>query len=115
MGFILYGLSYKIDSSDISENSTNSTKIIADLATLLNTYPTIKIRLEGHTDSRGDDNANLELSASRANTIKTHLIDLNIDPARITTLGLGETDPIMDNETEAWQSKNRRVEVIIEQ
>lgn len=115
MGFILYGLSYKIDSSDISENSTNSTKIIADLASVLNTYTNIKIRLEGHTDSRGDDDANLELSAARANTIKTHLVDLNIDPARITTLGLGETDPIMDNETEAWQSKNRRVEVIIEQ
>lgn len=109
-GFILHGLNFDIDSSDISENST---KIITDLVTVLNAYPNIKIRLEGHTDSTGDADANQELSASRANAVKTRLVSLNIDPARINTIGLGETYPITADDTQAWQSKNRRVEVII--
>ncbi|MEE9412958.1 MAG: OmpA family protein [Methylococcales bacterium] len=109
-GFILHGLNFDIDSSDISENST---KIITDLVTVLNAYPNIKIRLEGHTDSTGDADANQELSATRANAVKTRLVSLNIDPVRISTIGLGESYPITADDTQAWQSINRRVEVII--
>ncbi|MEE9346353.1 MAG: OmpA family protein [Methylococcales bacterium] len=109
-GFILHGLNFELDSSDISGNST---QIITDLAAVLKAYPNIKIRLEGHTDSRGEADANMALSASRANAVKIRLVSLSIDPARINTIGMGETYPITADKTQAWESKNRRVEVII--
>ena len=69
-----------------------------------------KIEVVGHTDSVGNDQYNLELSQDRADAVKKYLITKGVPTESITTLGLGETQPISDNNTSEGRAKNRRVE-----
>ncbi len=77
---------------------------------VLNENPNITIEIEGHTDSIGPAEYNLQLSKRRAEAVKNYLVEQGIDPARITTVGLGETVPVADNNTEEGRAKNRRVD-----
>ncbi len=71
----------------------------------------MKVMIIGHTDSDGDDNANLSLSQKRAASVKSYLTsNFNIPAGNLQTDGKGENDPVSDNSTEAGKSKNRRVE-----
>jgi len=83
------------------------------VAQVLNKYPQTRIRVEGHTDSTGSEEYNQKLSESRAEAVKNALITRGIDPARIETIGMGESSPIADNTTEAGRQLNRRVRVVI--
>lgn len=75
-----------------------------------------KIRVEGHTDSVGDDAANLRLSQNRADSVRAALLRLGIDPGRMESVGFGETKPIASNSTTTGRAENRRTEFnIIEQ
>lgn len=78
-------------------------------------YPDVIIELEGHTDSRGTDAYNLDLSERRAQAVRQVLIDrYNIQASRITARGFGESQPIASNDTDAGRAQNRRViEVVI--
>jgi outer membrane protein OmpA-like peptidoglycan-associated protein len=69
-----------------------------------------KIRVEGHTDSRGSDAANLRLSQARAEAVRTYLVERGISPDRIEAKGYGETRPIAPNLTKRGRAMNRRVE-----
>jgi len=98
---------------------TGSTKIIgkeslailADVAQVLKDTPSIKkVRIEGHTDSVGNDTTNLKLSQKRADTVMAQLIKLGIDPGRLEAVGFGETKPIASNATKVGRSQNRRTE-----
>ena len=64
-----------------------------NLVAYLNSRPTIKIELQGHTDAQGDDDENLELSKNRAKAVKDYLISQGIDESRLTSKGYGETKP----------------------
>ena len=67
----------------------------------------------GHTDSDGDDLANLALSKKRAAAVKNTLIeDFSIEAAKMQTDGLGENNPVEPNTTAAGKANNRRVEFI---
>ncbi len=72
----------------------------------------LKIRIEGHTDDIGPMNYNMGLSSKRAQAIKDYLVNKGIDPSRITTTGLGYTQPIADNDTPEGRALNRRAEII---
>ena len=72
-----------------------------------------KIRIEGHTDSRGNDLFNLKLSQRRTESVRTFLIQEGVDAARLEALGYGETKPIASNRTRRGRAKNRRVEFVI--
>ena len=72
-----------------------------------------KIRIEGHTDSVGDDISNLKLSQARADAVKAALIQRGIEANRLDAAGFGEMRPIASNDDEEGRSKNRRVEFII--
>ncbi len=72
-----------------------------------------KIRVEGHTDSRGSDEFNLTLSQGRAESVQRYLTDKGIAEGRLEAVGYGETRPIRDNETAEGRSYNRRVEFTI--
>ena len=75
-----------------------------------------KIRVEGHTDSVGNDATNLKLSQNRAGSVMSALIKRGIDPARMEAVGYGETQPIASNATAAGKQENRRTEFnIVEQ
>lgn len=86
---------------------------IDKLSAFLNKYPSRKLLIEGHTDSRGSDIYNLGLSQQRANSVFTTLIQGGIDQQRIMIKGYGEQYPIAGNETASGRQQNRRVEVVI--
>ena len=88
-----------------------SEKIIDEVALALKDNVQIKkVRVEGHTDSVGDDSRNLKLSQNRANSVMSALIARGIDPARMEAVGYGETKPIASNSTSAGKAENRRTE-----
>jgi outer membrane protein OmpA-like peptidoglycan-associated protein len=75
-----------------------------------------KVRIEGHTDSVGNDAANLKLSQSRADAVMAALIKDGVDPGRLEAVGFGETKPIASNSSAAGRAENRRTEFnIVEQ
>jgi outer membrane protein OmpA-like peptidoglycan-associated protein len=85
--------------------------ILGDVAQALRDTPAIKkMRIEGHTDSVGNDTANLRLSQKRADSVMAQLIKLGIDPGRLEAVGFGETRPIASNATKAGRAENRRIE-----
>lgn len=69
-----------------------------------------RVRVRGHTDSRGKLTSNVRLSAQRAESVRTRLQALGIDKARLEIEGVGPKEPIADNGTEEGRAKNRRVE-----
>jgi outer membrane protein OmpA-like peptidoglycan-associated protein len=77
-------------------------------------YPNAAVTVEGHTDSRGSDEANLKLSTERAEAVREYLLATGgVDASRITAAGFGESKPIASNDTEEGRRKNRRIDVVI--
>jgi OOP family OmpA-OmpF porin len=76
---------------------------------VLASHAELKIEVEGHTDSRGDDGYNKQLSQRRAEAVVAYLVKQGIDKARLTGRGFGEDRPIADNATEDGRAQNRRV------
>ncbi|MBK6848143.1 MAG: OmpA family protein [Proteobacteria bacterium] len=72
-----------------------------------------KVRVEGHTDSRGADDYNLDLSQRRAASVLRVLTENGVETSRVTSEGLGETQPIASNATSTGRASNRRVDLII--
>jgi outer membrane protein OmpA-like peptidoglycan-associated protein len=83
------------------------------VAGVLKQYPNTVIRVEGHTDSKGSETYNMDLSNRRANAVKNLLIQRGVAVNRIETAGFGETMSVATNDTEAGRQKNRRVEIKI--
>lgn len=83
------------------------------IAALLKDHPKLSALIEGHTDSAGPDDINLELSRARADAVRQALIDRGVPEERLTAEGAGEGRPIADNTTAAGRRQNRRVEVYI--
>jgi len=86
---------------------------LEEVVDLLQTEPDKKIRVEGHTDSRGAAETNLELSQQRAEAVREALISLGVAAERVTAQGMGEDFPIASNEGEDGRAQNRRVDVIL--
>ncbi len=106
LGDVLFetGQSVLLDSSQSS---------LVEVVDLLQSEPDKKIRIEGHTDSVGSAEANLDLSQKRADAVMAALIKLGLDAGRVVSVGLGEDFPIASNEDEEGRSRNRRVDVIL--
>jgi outer membrane protein OmpA-like peptidoglycan-associated protein len=96
--------------AQLVEGARSSLEEVVDL---LQTEPDKKIRVEGHTDSRGDAEANLKLSEQRAQAVVDALVSMGVDKERISAMGMGEDFPIDSNETEEGRARNRRVDVIL--
>lgn len=86
---------------------------LEQIAKFMRKHPERRVLIEGHTDARGPEDYNLQLSERRAAAVRDALIQRQIDPRRIETIGFGETYPIGDNDTAAGMQKNRRVEIVI--
>lgn len=77
----------------------------------LKSKPFVKCVIEGHTDSMGKDEYNLDLSNRRANRVKDHLVQTyGFESATLFPIGKGERKPVFTNKTEKGRAKNRRVE-----
>lgn len=79
------------------------------LAKIFSEHPEVKASIEGHTDSQGNDQMNLNLSRARAKAVKDYLIKKGVDADHLSSEGYGETRPVADNGTAAGRAKNRRV------
>jgi outer membrane protein OmpA-like peptidoglycan-associated protein len=94
---------------------TVSYALLDEVAELLRAHPEVKrIRIEGHTDSRGGRDANQKLSQARAEAVRTYLIQAGVDESRLTAVGYGEDKPLDRRETPAAWEKNRRVDFFVE-
>ena len=76
-------------------------------------FPKFDLKINGYTDSRGDEGENLKLSGGRAASVKAYLTEHDISNERMKTEGLGPVKPVASNETDEGRAKNRRIEVII--
>ena len=72
-----------------------------------------RVRVEGHTDDQGKDDANLTLSQARADAVTQYLVDHGIDAVRLEATGFGETRPAVAAQTGSAREQNRRVEFVI--
>jgi OOP family OmpA-OmpF porin len=89
----------------------DSFEILDEVAQAMRDNPQIKrIRIEGHTDSVGDDVYNLQLSERRADEVMAQLLKRGIEPDRMEAVGFGKTRPIASNATAAGRQENRRTE-----
>jgi len=90
-----------------------SYKTLAEIGQLLTDDPALKLSIEGHTDSDGEEAYNLDLSQRRAASVKAYLVSsYQIDGARLETKGFGESKPIDANTTAEGKANNRRVELV---
>lgn len=95
--------------ADSLQAQTSLTKLV----TLMTANPDISIRLEGHTDNRGNPLRLKELSQSRVDAVRDYLVARGISASRIETIGLGSEQPIARNVNEEGRRQNRRVEFIV--
>lgn len=106
--FVTNGILFDVNSDKIKAESYG---LLKELSQVLVENPAVKVRISGHTDSDGDEKANLVLSQKRSVAVQQALSkDFDIDVARIETDGFGESKPIDNNTTAAGKANNRRVE-----
>jgi len=104
------GLFFDFDKSDLRPQAITN---IESLAKILNKYPDTDILVEGDTDNTGSDDYNVGLSERRAQSVANYLVGQGVLGSRISTVGLGETNPIASNDTDYGRQQNRRVEVAV--
>lgn len=75
--------------------------------------PNVEIEIHGHTDNKGSDDYNLELSQGRSQAVMDYIVSQGIEAYRLAAIGYGETKPIDTNDTDEGRANNRRVEVTV--
>lgn len=101
---------FEYNKSDLMGDAKSS---LNKLVTVLNNYPDTDIELQGHTDSKGSDSYNMNLSEDRASAVSRYLTSEGISSRRIAIRGYGESMPKYSNDSESGRSQNRRVEFLI--
>jgi outer membrane protein OmpA-like peptidoglycan-associated protein/flagellar hook assembly protein FlgD len=104
---MINSIQFEFDRADLLPQSYS---ILDRLIQILDKFPNYKIRIVGHTDWVGTDEYNQKLSEKRAFSVYKYLVEHDVDKDRLSTEGLGETQPIDDNNTESGRARNRRVE-----
>ncbi len=99
--------------TNLFDLKTESTPELNKLLSFLNSNPTAKIEIGGHTDSTGDKRSNQLLSENRARSVYDYLVKNGITPDRIKYIGYGDSKPVADNTTEEGRALNRRTEFTI--
>jgi len=108
--WVTHGILFDVNSANIKPESYGTLK---EMANVLKEYADLKVKIVGHTDADGKDDANLDLSQRRAASVKVALAkEFGIDENRMETDGKGESEPIDNNTTPAGKANNRRVEFI---
>ena len=87
--------------------------VLDSFANSLRSDPNARIEIVGHTDSTGSPAVNNPLSVERAQSVRDYLVARGVSASRINTAGMGERQPIADNNSDAGRAKNRRVEIYL--
>jgi peptidoglycan-associated lipoprotein len=101
---------FNFDSADLSDASRTALSKNADL---LAKQPSVKLRIEGNCDERGSDEYNLALGERRAKAARDYLVNLGVQPDRLSVISYGEEKPADPGHDEAAWAKNRRDEFVI--
>lgn len=107
---VVEDLLFKTGKTDLDERSY---RILDQLVDFMNQNPTVKIELQGHTDSDGSATSNQKLSEGRAQSAVDYLVNKGIDRSRMVAKGYGEDVPRASNGTDEGKALNRRVELKI--
>lgn len=103
---VLFGF----DKSNLSDEAKAN---LDKLVVVLNSYSDTNIEIQGHTDSKGSEAYNKDLSLQRTRKVSYYLTDKGINSGRLTVKGFGETVPKYENDSENGRAQNRRVEFLI--
>jgi OOP family OmpA-OmpF porin len=108
--FSTNGILFDVNNDQIKPQSYGS---LQDIAQLLKENPSVRVKIIGHTDADGSDQANMDLSVRRAAAVKQALTtSFGIDASRLESDGKGKTVPVDSNDTPAGKANNRRVEFV---
>lgn len=111
IGFVAKDMLFDFDSDDVRSEYAQK---LDELAQFLKEHPNATAVVQGHTDSSGPEEYNLDLSAKRASQVKDYLVNkYNIDADRVVALWHGAENPIADNATAEGRKMNRRVEIAV--
>jgi outer membrane protein OmpA-like peptidoglycan-associated protein len=86
---------------------------LAKISGIVLAYPSLKLAVEGHTDSVGTEAFNQELSEKRAEAVRNYLTQQGVPESSTTATGFGKTRPIASNDTSEGRQQNRRVELVV--
>lgn len=84
---------------------------LENVVVILRSNPALRLEIQGHTDDRGPDGANRQISENRAKSVRAFLIKKGIDANRLTAVGFGKSHPVADNLSPEGRAANRRVEL----
>lgn len=101
---------FAFDSSELTPAAHEQLMV---LMSKLSNADVLSIKVIGHTDSKGSDAYNQKLSERRASSVAAFLLNQGLAPDKLTSQGLGESQPVADNDTEEGRARNRRVELVI--
>jgi len=104
----VYGIQFDTGKATIQPASES---VLGEIVKLLQQNPSLKLRVEGHTDNQGNAAANQALSEKRAQAVVAWLTGKGVNASRLTAKGFGASKPVADNGTEDGRAKNRRVEL----
>ncbi len=108
-GFIALDVHFATGKADILPESQ---PLIAEIAKMLSKRATLRVGVEGHTDSTGTPTGNKTLSEARASSVVNALVAAGIKRDRLEPVGHGQDKPVADNRTDEGRAKNRRVEIV---
>jgi len=104
-------INFKFGTAEIS--GADPIPVLEDVARIMKERPDTKVKITGHTDNVGSDDANMSLSMRRADAIKTYLTGRGVGAERLLTDGKGEGSPVDTNDTDLGRARNRRIEFSI--
>jgi OOP family OmpA-OmpF porin len=104
------GIEFELGSAVIAASSR---PLLDKAAGVLARFKSVKLEIQGHTDTTGSRDFNVRLSQQRADAVKAYLVTKGIDASRLTAKGYGPDKPVADNGTFEGRKKNRRVEFVL--
>lgn len=109
-GICLDRVSFKVGTATLTASSQAQ---VNNLVALLQAYPNARLTVGGFTDNQGRPEANLLMSADRANAVRRALLSQAIAPSQLAAQGYGQTHPLVSNATREGRAKNRRVAIFL--
>ena len=105
---VLHGVNFEFNKAALTLNAKS---LLDKVAEALVARPDIKVEVDGHTDGKGTDAYNQNLSESRAKSVASYLVMRGVEKTRMSSKGFGKSMPIADNTTDEGREQNRRVEL----
>jgi OOP family OmpA-OmpF porin len=100
-------VNFQFDSADLTPAAKQT---LDDIARTLTQQPSLRLQVEGATDSIGSEQYNQQLSERRANAVRDYLVSKGVSPGQLTTIGVDANKPVASNETPEGRAENRRAE-----